>query len=140
MSKYINSCRIIQRSLNTPLARMCVIIETRHLMKDLLIEILTVREALYILMVGDIGLRLTLSSPDESREDIIIINFHWVSLSLEEFYYTCIHSHRPYSFCTRTSGPDVKVVRAWTWIRSAHYLGQKVFQQKKVDTWAYNVI
>ena len=33
----------------------------------------------------------------------------------------------------------MKVVRAWTWIESAHYLGQKVFQQKKVDTWAYNV-
>ena len=46
---------------------------------------------------------------------------------------------RPYGFCSRTSGPNIKLVPAWIWIKSAEYIGQKEFNKKRVNLWAYNV-
>ncbi len=46
---------------------------------------------------------------------------------------------RPFDYCSSTSDPSIKVVRAWTWIDKAKYVGLKEFKQRRVNVWAYNV-
>ena len=46
---------------------------------------------------------------------------------------------RPFDYCSSTSDPSINVVRAWTWIDKAKYIGLKEFKQRKVNVWAYNV-
>jgi hypothetical protein len=46
---------------------------------------------------------------------------------------------RPFDYCSSTSDPSIKVVRAWTWIDKAKYIGLKEFKQRRVNVWAYNV-
>ena len=53
--------------------------------------------------------------------------------------YQCINEHRPYRFCSRASGPNINIIRAWSWVEKAEYRGHKEFNKRKVDIWAYNV-
>ena len=50
-----------------------------------------------------------------------------------------IYIARPFRFCSHASGPDINIIRAWSWIENAEYRGQKEFNKKKVNVWAYNV-